>query len=136
MSQSTRVEARRTSQVHQMPHTGRAHSGPVTRTTVQNTTPTSALTTARASARSREKYFLIRKYRPAIIRPVVATDDGSMPSGRGRITKAAMQTAIAMAMTVQFVTLSATGLERTRYWMEQIKLMKNSRNAVHAEGTW
>ena len=68
--------------------------------------------------------------------PVVATDDGSMPSGSGRITKAATQAAIAMAMTVQFVTLSATGLDRTRYWMEHTKLMKKRRKAVHAEGTW
>src|SRR6476661_2383647 len=135
MSQSTRVEVSRTSQVHQMPHTGRAHSGPVTNTTVQNTTPTSALTTASASARSREKYFLIRKYRPAMASPVVATDDGSMPSGSGRITKAATQAAIAIAMTVQFVTRSATRLERTRYWMEHTKLIKNRRKAVHAEGT-
>ena len=38
------------SHVHQMPQTGRAQIGPVTRTTVQNTTPTSALTRARMSA--------------------------------------------------------------------------------------
>ena len=88
------MEVRRTSQVHQIPHTGRAHRGPVTNTMVQKTTPTSALTTARASARSREKYFLIRKYKPAMARPVVATDDGSMPSGKGRIANAAMQAAI------------------------------------------
>src|SRR6185369_108620 len=136
MSQSTSVEVRRTSQVHQMPHTGRAHSGPVTNTTVQNTTPTSAVTTASASVLVGEKHFLIRKYKPQMASPVVATDDGSMPSGRGRITKAAMQDAIAIARTVQFVSLSATGLERTRYWMEHTKLMQKSRNAVHAEGTW
>src|SRR5580765_2575762 len=109
MSQSTSVDVRRTSQVHQMPHTGRAHSGPVTRTTVQNTTPTSAVTTARASVLSGEKNFLIRKYRPAMASPVVARDDGSMSSGRGRITNGAMQAAIPIAITVQFVTLSATG---------------------------
>src|SRR6266446_648261 len=136
MSQSTRVEVSRTSQVHQMPHTGRAHSGPVTNTTVQNTTPTSAVTTASASVLVWEKRFLIRKYKPAMASPVVATDDRSMPSGSGRITNATMQAAIAIAMTVQFVILSATGLERTRYWMEQTKLIKKSRNAVHAEGTW
>src|SRR5579862_2143342 len=135
MSQSTRVEVRRTSQVHQIPHTGRAHSGPVTRTTVQNTTPTSAVTTASASVLGCEKHFLIRKYKPTIASPVVATDDGSMPSGSGRIAKAAMQAATPMAMTVQLVSLSASGLGRTRYWMEQMKLMKNSRKAVHAEGT-
>src|SRR5260370_1041327 len=32
------------------PHTGRAHNGPVTNTTVQKTTPTSAAATATASA--------------------------------------------------------------------------------------
>src|ERR1700687_2501507 len=119
-----------------MPPPGRATSGPVTSTTVQNTTPTSAVTTARASVLGCEKHFLIRKYKPFMASPVVATDDGSMPSGRGRITNAAMQAAIPIAMTVQLVSVSATGLGRTRYWMEQTKLMKNSRKAVHADGTW
>ena len=50
MSHNTSVEVSRTSQVHQIPQTGRAHSGPVTRTTVQKTTPTSAAATATASA--------------------------------------------------------------------------------------
>src|ERR1700682_3913831 len=109
MSQSTRVEVRRTSQVHQMPHTGRAHSGPVTKTTVQNTTPTSAVTTASASVLVCEKHFWIRKYKPAMASPVVATDDGSMPSGSGRITNAATA-ASPIAMTVQLVSLLATGL--------------------------
>src|SRR4029077_20431700 len=136
MSQRTRVEVKRTSQVHQMPHTGRAHSGPVTSTTVQNTTPTSALATARASVFPAGKYFFIRKYRPAIAIPVVATDDGSIPAGSGRMMKGAMQAATAIAITAQFVTLSATGSRRTRYWIEQTKLMKKNRNAVHAEGTW
>ena len=36
--------------VHQMPQTGRAQIGPVTSTTVQKTTPTSALTSATMSA--------------------------------------------------------------------------------------
>src|SRR5438105_642742 len=40
---------RRASHDLQMPHTGRAHSGPVTSTTVQKTTPTSAVETASAS---------------------------------------------------------------------------------------
>src|ERR1700694_5656184 len=124
MSQSTRVEVRRTSQVHQMPHTGRAHSGPVTNTTVQKTTPTSALTTASASVLDCEKYFLIRKYKPVMASPIVATDDGAIASGRGRMTNATMQVAMPIAMTVQLVTLSATGLGLTRYWIEQTKLMK------------
>src|SRR5216683_7373112 len=117
-----------------MPQTGRAHSGPVTNTTVQNTTPTSAVTTARASVLVCEKHFLIRKYKPAIARPVVATDDGSMPSGSGRITNAAMQAAIAIAMTVQFVSLSAIGLGRTRYWMEQTKLIRRREKQYTGRG--
>src|SRR5450432_870790 len=103
ISQSTSVEVRRTSQVHQIPHTGRAHSGPVTSTTVQNTTPTSAVTTASASVRSIEKHFLIRKYKPMMASPVVATDEGSMPWGSGRITNAPTHAAIPIAVTVQSV---------------------------------
>ena len=61
MSHSTSVEVRRTSHVHQMPHTGRAHSGPVTSTTVQNTTPTSAVVTASASTASTVKNLRITK---------------------------------------------------------------------------
>src|ERR1700720_1709618 len=115
MSQRTRVEVKRTSQVHQIPHTGRAHNGPVTSTTVQNTTPTSALTTASASVFSGEKYFFIRKYRPVIASPVVAADEGSIFAGSGRITNAAMQAAIPIAIVIQFATLSATWFGRTRY---------------------
>src|SRR5713101_8392825 len=133
MSHSTRVEVRRTSQVHQMPHTGRAHSGPVTSTTVQNTTPTSAVTTASASVLPPEKYFFIRKYSPMIASPVVATDDGSMPSGKGRITNAATQVATPSTITTQLAIVSATLSRRTRYWTEQTKFIKKSRNAVHAE---
>ena len=44
-----KVEVRRASQVHQMPHTGRAQSGPVIRPMVQQMTPTSAPATPRAS---------------------------------------------------------------------------------------
>src|SRR3989442_11908745 len=135
MSQSTRVEVRRTSQVHQMPQTGRAHNGPVTSTTVQNTTPTSAVTTASASVFAPEKYFLIRKYKPMIASPVVATEDGSIPDGRGRIAKAATQVATPRTITTQLAIVSATLSRRTRYWTEQTKLMKKSRNAFHAEGT-
>ena len=36
------VDVIRASQVHQMPHTGLAHIGPVTKTMVTNATPTSA----------------------------------------------------------------------------------------------
>src|SRR5712691_7365711 len=50
-SQSTNVEVNRASQVHQMPHTGRAQMGPVTKTTVLNTTPTSAAETPSQSQR-------------------------------------------------------------------------------------
>jgi hypothetical protein len=50
MSQRTSVVVRRASHVHQMPHTGRAQMGPVIKTMVQNTTPTSALAAASASA--------------------------------------------------------------------------------------
>ena len=39
----------RASQVHQMPHTGRAQIGPVMRTMLQNITPTSAEAAANAS---------------------------------------------------------------------------------------
>ena len=46
MSQRTSVLVRRASHVHQIPHTGRAQIGPVTNTTVQNTTPTSAVAAA------------------------------------------------------------------------------------------
>src|ERR1700730_8353708 len=135
MSQRTRVEVRRTSHVHQMPHTGRAHSGPVTSTTVQNTPPTSAVTTASASVPVPEKYFLIRKYRPVIASPVVATEDGSVPEGKGRITIAATQAAMPSTIATQFAMVSATLSRRTRYWIEQTKLMKKSRNAVQADGT-
>ena len=41
-SQSTKVEVSLASQVHQIPHTGFAHSGPVTSTQVQKMKPTSA----------------------------------------------------------------------------------------------
>ena len=44
---------RRASHVHQMPHTGRAHNGPVTKTMVQKITPTSAVASAQASAERR-----------------------------------------------------------------------------------
>src|SRR5216684_5518248 len=116
MSHSTRVEVRRTSQVHQMPHTGRAHSGPVTSTTVQNTTPTSAVTTASASVLPPEKYFFIRKYRPMIASPVVATDDGSIPAGKGRITNAATQVAMPSTTTTQVAIVSATLSARFSTW--------------------
>src|SRR6266576_5831515 len=108
MSHRTRVLVRRTSHVHQMPHTGRAHSGPVTSTTVQNTTPTSAVTTASASAPVPEKYFLIRKYKPMIASPVVATEDGSIPAGKGRIANAATQVATPRTITTQLAIVSAT----------------------------
>ena len=53
MSHSTSVEVSRMSHVHQMPQTGRAQIGPVTSTTVQKTTPTSAVTSATISAAGR-----------------------------------------------------------------------------------
>src|SRR6476661_3840877 len=81
MSQSTRVEVRRTSHVHQMPQTGRAHSGPVTSTTVQKTTPTSAVVSASISVSCSEKNFLMRKYSPTSATPVVATEDARAPAG-------------------------------------------------------
>ena len=46
---------------HQMPHTGRAQMGPVTRTIVQKTTPTSAAVTASRSRSCPGKYFPVRK---------------------------------------------------------------------------
>src|SRR2546425_3768934 len=48
-TQSTNVEVSRASQVHQMPQTGLAQMGPVTRTTVKKATPTSAEDTASQS---------------------------------------------------------------------------------------
>ena len=41
---------RRGSHVHHTPHTGRAQRGPVTSTSVQKSTPTSAAASARRSA--------------------------------------------------------------------------------------
>ena len=40
--------------------------------------------------------------------PVVATDDGSMPAGNGRITNAATQAATPTKITTQLAILSAT----------------------------
>ncbi len=65
----------------------------------------------------------------------MATDDGSTPAGKGRITAAATQAATPSRIATQFAIVSATLSRRTRYWIEQTKLIKKSRNAVHAEGT-
>src|SRR5271155_5586168 len=50
-SHKMKVVVRRASQVHQIPHTGRAHSGPVISPIEQMATPTSAADTASQSQR-------------------------------------------------------------------------------------
>src|SRR5581483_437573 len=136
MSQSTSVKVSRISHVHQIPQTGRAHKGPVTRTTVQKTTPTSAATRASTSVRSSGKYFLIKKYIPVIARAVVATEDGSIPYGMGLIANAAMHPATPTRTAIHFAKRSAKSFPRIKYSTDAMKLRKNSKKAVQAEGTW
>ena len=93
------------------------------------------LTVALGATRSAELLFRDRFLKMGA-RVEVATDDGSTPAGSGRMMNGATQAATAITITAQFVTLSATLSRRTRYWIEQTKLIKKNRNAVHAEGTW
>ena len=60
----------------------------------------------------------------------------SLSEGTTAITTLAMQVTTATVMRIQFATLSVEGFLRTRYCTEARKLIKNSRNAVQAEGTW
>ena len=40
-----------------------------------------------------------------------------------------------IAITIHFAAFCVESFALTRYWIDAIKLMKNSRNAVQAEGT-
>ena len=100
-----------------MPHTGRAHSGPVTSTTVQNTTPTSAVVTARMSTSPARKILADQEINARDRNdPVVATDDVQLlPAGALNDDMPRCRSARPMAITTQFATVSVAGLRRTRY---------------------
>ena len=70
---------------------------------------------------------------------MVATELGYMPAGNDCLicgTKGAMKPAIPIAITIHFAARCVDGFALARYCTEAMKLTKNNRKAVHAEGTW
>jgi hypothetical protein len=74
-----------------------------------------------------------------MISAVVATELGYIPVGSSFCTcgrNGAMKPTIPSTITTHFAARWVDGFAFARYCTEAMKLMKNSRNAVHAEGTW
>ena len=73
-----------------------------------------------------------------MISAVVATELGYIPTGNCCRTcgiNGAMKPTIPIAITTHFAARCVDGFALARYSTEAMKLMKNSRKAVHAEGT-